>query len=465
MIYQAEPGSFRDRNGRVFYMGDEIWRALSNTALQNWETLSKTNFFRRYVEEGKLVPTEQAEYSRSASAPEPGGWAGYLRHEAIPFLSYPYEWPFGMLKDAAILQLELLLAALNEGMILKDSTPFNIQWVGKDPRHIDIPSFEILKRGEPWTGYHQFCKMFLYPLMLYAYKNVPFHSWIRGSIDGISSEHLNSLFSYRDLIRKGVFTNVFLQSKLERTFQSSKQNMRNDFREAGFSSEFIKLNVKRLKEIIGNLKIGIKKTEWSHYANNTSYTQSDQSAKGNFISGVMKNRRWKMVWDMGCNTGAYSKIASEYSDYVVAMDGDPLAVERLYQSVKADQIPNILPLVVNLADPSPSLGWRLKERKTLAERGKPEMILCLALIHHIVISANIPLNEFIHWLRETNSSLIIEFVTREDEMVQTLLRNKEDNYIDYDGKYFEKTLSASYTILDRKILKDGKRILYFAEPR
>ncbi len=465
MIKQLEPGSFRDRNGRVFYIGEDIWRAISKSALRNWEQLSDTNFYKQFVNDGKLVPTVKVDYVSTALEPEPGGWAGYLKHEPIPFLSYPYEWAFGMLKDAALLHLDLLLAALNERMTIKDSSPFNIQWVGKDPRHIDIPSFESLKEGEPWTGYHQFCKMFLYPLMLYAYKNIPFHPWMRGSIDGISSEHMNSLFSLKDLFRKGVFTNVFLQSKLERSFQNSKENMRDNFRENGFSSELIRQNVKKVKRIVENLESGIKETEWSHYADRTSYTNSDQSVKADFIRKAMQTQQWKLVWDIGSNTGVYSIIASEYSNYVVAMDGDHLAIERFYQSIKTQKRSNILPLVVNLADPSPSIGWRLRERKTLSERGKPELVLCLALIHHIVISANIPLKEFVQWLRELDCVVIIEFVTREDEMVQTLLRNKEDNYTDYDLNFFEKTLQESYNITKKQILKEGKRILFYARPK
>ena len=158
-----EPGSYRDRNGAVFYANGAVYRGISDRALANWESLSAAPFFTDFVTQGKIVATEQAPSSLASAA---GEWAAFLKHERIPFVSYPYEWPFSMLKDAALLHLELMLAALKHGMILKDSSAYNIQWNGAEPVFIDIPSFEVLPKGEPWIGYRQFCELFLYPLML-----------------------------------------------------------------------------------------------------------------------------------------------------------------------------------------------------------------------------------------------------------------------------------------------------------
>jgi ribosomal protein L11 methylase PrmA len=176
-------------------------------------------------------------------------------------------------------------------------------------------------------------------------------------------------------------------------------------------------------------------------------------------------RHWALVWDIGANTGAFSRIAADHADYVVAMDADELAVERMYLSLREQSDSRILPLVVNLADTSPALGWRGMERKSLTERQLPQLTMCLALIHHIVIGANIPLQEFVDWLAELNSAVIIEFISKQDPMVQQLLRNKDDVYEDYDETIFEDSLTRAYTITDKQTLGNGDRILYFAELR
>lgn len=460
---QLEKGSFRDRNGRIFYYKDAVYRTLSHPALKEWELLSSTKFFKQFSGEGKLIQTEQVNANGLFELEPEGNWAGVLKHQTIPFISYPYEWPFGMLKDAALLQLDLLLAAIDEDITLKDASAFNIQWRGSQPVFIDILSFEKLNSGEPWAGYRQFCQMYLYPLFLQAYKNIPFHPWLRGSIDGISPESCRNMMSVRDLFRKGVLTHVYLHALFQANYSQTKKNIKKDLKSFGFNKELIKINAKKLRGIVQSLTWKQAKSEWSDYADNTSYTDVDHKKKVAFISNVTSSRPWNLVWDLGCNTGTYSRIAAKNAKSVVATDFDPLAVEQLYQSIKSEGNTSILPLTINLADASPNLGWRGKERKTLTERGKPELTLALALIHHIVISANIPLKEFIDWLASLQTSLVIEFVTKEDPMVKTLLRNKEDNYTDYEINYFEKCLNESFNVVKKEILDSGTRILYFAE--
>ena len=226
----------------------------------------------------------------------------------------------------------------------------------------------------------------------------------------------------------------------------------------------IKNNVSGLRKLINKMTWGRSRSEWSHYAKEHSYTDTDFEVKKAFVREAAKYRKWSLVWDLGCNTGTFSRIVSENADYVVAMDADQLAVEYLYQELRKEGNKSILPLVGNIADPSPNLGWRGLERRSLADRRKPELTLCLALIHHIVISANIPLGEFIGWLASLGTSLVIEFVTKDDPMVKKLLLNKIDNYDDYETGYFEKSLSESFRIERREALKSGTRILYFAGP-
>ena len=389
--YNVEAGSFRDRNGRVFYNNGNVFRGLSAEALKDWKSLSSKKFLPRLIAEKKLIHTVQVDDLQEFGLYMKNRWAGILKHETIPFISYPYEWSFGMLKDAALLQLELLLAALNEDMILKDSSAFNVQWKGSNPVFIDIPSFMNLEPGEPWVGYRQFCEMFLYPLLLQAYKDVPFQPWLRGNIDGIKVEHCRSLISLRDIFRRGVFLHVFIQSKFQEKYGQTKKDVKRDLISIGFNKEMIERNVNNLKKIIHGMNWKRSASEWANYIKSHSYTDHDHEIKKEFVRDIVKSHSWEMVWDIGCNTGTFSRIALENAKYVVAMDADHLAIDQLYKELNADGCTSILPLVVNLADPSPNLGWRGLERKSLHHRGKPDLILCLALIHHMVISANIPL--------------------------------------------------------------------------
>ena len=460
---QLEPGSYRDRNGAVFYRDGEVFRGISAKALANWERLSAAPFFRELTALGSIVET--ARVQRELEVQFGGDWAAVLEHARIPFVSYPYEWTFGMLKDATLLHLDLLEAALGAGMILKDSSAYNIQWSGAQPVFVDIPSFELMRRGEPWVGYRQFCELFLYPLMMRAYKGVDFRPWLRGNIDGIPAHALRPLLSTRDLARPGVLMHVLAQNALQRRYSSSPRNVRCSLAEAGFDERMIARNVASLKKIVGRMTATGAKTTWADYAKTHSYDDAEFQAKLGFVREAAAHRHWRLVWDLGCNAGMFSRLAAEHADYVVAMDGDWMAVEHLYlgQQGRADR-QKILPLVVNLSDPSPSQGWQGLERKSLPDRGTPDLTLCLALIHHIVIGANIPMREFLSWLASLRTALVIEFVGRDDEMVETLLRNKDDQYADYSLENFEGQLTRHFAIQEKRPLKDGKRWVYFTLP-
>jgi len=461
---EPEPGSYRDRNGAVFYRGERVFRYLSPRALDNWRRLEQAPFFQKLSDEGRVVETHTVD--PLAAGVDLGRWGGIVEHARIPFISYPYEWSFGMLKDAALLHLELMRQALAADMILKDSSAYNVQWNGVRPVFIDIPSFEPLRQGEPWVGYRQFCELFLYPLMLQAYKGADFRPWLRGRVDGIPAEDMRGLMSSRDLLRPGVLLHVAAQAALQKRYSGGGQNVRGALAEAGFGKALIERNVGKLAKLVEGLQPANTKTTWADYDRTHSYDDAELTKKIEFVRRSAATRHWHLAWDLGCNTGTFSRLVAEHSDYVVAMDGDWMAIEHLYQRQKAaDASENILPLVMNLADASPSQGWRNAERKAITERGRPELTLCLALVHHIVISANIPLAEFISWLAGLGTSLVIEFVGREDEMVQTLLANKDDQYDDYHPEIFRDLLSARFDIQSEQPLKGGKRHIYFATVR
>jgi hypothetical protein len=251
---------------------------------------------------GSIVETRDAD---PGLAPEA---AGVIEHTRIPFVSYPYEWTFGMLKDAALLHLDLMRDALAAGMILKDATPYNVQWRGMQPVFIDIPSFEPLGRGEPWVGYRQFCELFLYPLMLQAYKGVDFRPWLRGRIDGIPAEEMHRLMSGRDLLRPGVLLHVAAQSALQRRYEGSGRDMRGSLARAGFDKSLIVNNVAKLRTLVAKLSPGRDRTQWSDYDRTHSYDAAEFEQKAAFVRDAAATRHWQRAWDIGCNTGTFSRI-------------------------------------------------------------------------------------------------------------------------------------------------------------
>ena len=459
-----EPGSFRDRTARVFYHQGRIFRGLTGAAFEEWQALSATGFFRRFTASGGIVPTAQRELSSVPLSPGDHHWTAVLEHERIPFVSYPYEWSFEMLKDAAILQLDLILAALDEGISLKDASAYNVQWKGAAPVFVDVASFRRRPAGEPWVGYRQFCQMFLYPLLLQAYRGVPFQPWLRGSLDGLDAEVCLRMLGARDYLRAGVLAHVVLQARAQRAYASTTRNVRADLRAAGFDSRLIKANAARLRALVAGLTWTPQRSTWSDYVHCGHYEAADAAQKAEFVRAAAGARERDLAWDLGCNVGIFSRIVAERAKYVVAMDADGVAVDRLYRALKAEGVRTILPLVVNLTDPSPDLGWRNLERKRLSGRGRPDLVLCLALIHHVVIGGNIPLAEFLDWLRSLDADLIIEFVTREDPMVITLLRNKEDQYADYQQAVFDREVAARFAVASRQPLGSGTRIMYDLRP-
>ncbi len=474
VTFQTEEGSFRDREGRVFYAEGRVFRALSPVAEAEWQALEKTSFFARLVADGKVIPTRPADWSREQLAELAGfsdRWTTALEHDRLPFISYPYEWTFHMLRDAALLQLELLEAALDEDMMLKDATPYNIQWRGARPVFIDIPSFERWRQGEPWIGYQQFCRLFLFPLMMTAYRGLPFAPWLRGAIDGLTPKECSDLLSWRDLVRPGVLVDVYLQAKLQKGPSGNgpseaPERTTDDLKRAGFSKPMILNNLGRLRKVVSKLSWGEQRSEWSDYAAQNSYDDENRRIKRDFVEQAMAGRTWQLAWDIGCNTGEYSRLAALHSRSVVAFDADHLAVDRLYLELKAssDGPDNILPLVVNLADPSPALGWRHGERKALSRRNQPDFILCLAVLHHLVISANVPLPEVVEYFAQFDAHLVIEFVTKSDPMVHKLLAHRQDIFHDYELEVFEAALARHFDVLKKTTFHNNTRILFFVGP-
>lgn len=463
-VTDVEPASFRDPANQVFYADGRVLRGLRGAAVDDWRALSATDFFGRMVTEGKLCATEPAEQF--------DGFDLTLRHERIPFVSYPYEWTFSMLRDAALLHLELLEAALAERVTTKDGSAYNLQWRGTQPTFIDIGSFERLREGEPWAGYRQFCQTMLYPLMLTAHLGVEFQPWLRAQIDGIEPAQLRRLLGGGKRWKAGVLKHVHLhdavQSRLARTSSSA---MREEMKAAGYSTELVVATVRGLRKLVRRLEWQPPASHWQEYRETCSYSDADRDAKLTFVGAALAEAgEQELVLDLGANDGAYSRLAAGYARQVVAVESDHAVTDTLYRQLRDrpehERDQRILPLVMDLADPSPGGGWRSRERAGFADRSDADTVLALALVHHLAIGRNVPLPEVIDALAGLGRRLVVEFVDPADPMAQRLLANKPAGMFgDYRREVFEHLLAQRFTIARREELPSGTRTLYAGVPR
>lgn len=434
---------------------DAVYRALDEEAAADWRALAASPL----AGDPRIVATTEA-----AEAPE--GWSLLLRHERVPFVSYPYEWPFSLLKRAALLQLDLLAAAVEAGLMVKDGTPYNVQFRGTEPVFIDVGSFERLREGEPWAGYRQFCGLYLFPLMLQAFRDVPYQPWLRGSLEGMAPAELRNLLRLRDRFHRGVTTHVVLHARLERRYADRPREVRSELRRAGFRKELVLANARGLRRVVDRLEWKGSSAAWGDYGTSNSYSDEDAAAKAQFVREAVERVAPRLVWDLGCNDGAYARVAAERAETVVAMDGDQPVVDRLARELAAEGNTTILPLVVDLADPSPDRGWRGAERAALPVRGTPDLALALALVHHLAISRNVPLAEIADWLVSLGGSVVVEWVDPADPMARRLLDAKRPGlHGDYTQERWEQLLVERFDVELRRPRSDGLRTLYLARPK
>ena len=454
-------GSFRDPDGYIVRQSNRVFRVILPGAVKRWRQFLSSGLASDLLSAGLLVDTREVE--SNSLDPEfhvpPGSIV--LEHERIPFVSYPYEWTFTMLRDAALLQLEILDRALRHNWLLKDATPYNVQFLRLKPVFIDVLSFTPLLAGDCWVGYNQFCRMMLYPLMLEAYKQIPFQPWLRAELEGIDPVIFNRMFSGFARWRPGVLSDVTAQAYLQQKFASAGSSVRQQVRSAGMTPQMIARNLQRLRKLLLRLRGPSQRTDWSNYSR-THYGDDALAGKEAFVSDSVVGRQFALAWDLGCNDGRFSRIVGTAAQTVVAMDSDEGSIERLYGELRKDRRTNILPLMMNIANPSPSQGWAGSERASVIERGRPDLSLVLALVHHLVINANVPLAALVRWLAETTRELVIEFISKDDAKVRLLLLNKEDTYTDYNRETFEQYLQQSFRIQARAELPGGTRFLYRA---
>jgi len=456
----ADSGSFRDRQGRVYRHGGRIIRGLDAAALGNYRLLSESRFYGAALEAGRIVATrELAAADNPLPASVTGAWAGFLEHRRVPVVSYPYEWTFTMLRDAALLQLDLLAEALAEDFTTKDATPYNVQFVERRPVFIDVPSFQPLAPGRPWAGYRQFCELYLFPLMLQAYRGLDFQPYLRASIDGIGLQQAARLLGKGAALRRGVTTHVKLQAWMDRRYGGAGVDVKANLKEAGFNKSLILANVRKMRRLVAGLEWDAAGSEWVDYAEFHNYSEADLDQKAAFVADCVRELQPTSTWDLGCNRGRFAKIAAQAGGQVLALDVDHASLDRLYRDTGMPA--NVLPLLQNVLDPSPNRGWRNAERPELAARDRPDLVLCLALLHHVVIGGNVPLAEFVDWFAALAPAAVIEFVERDDDKVRALLRNRDDIYSDYDPANFKAQLQRHFTVRRKLTLSSGLRHIYF----
>ena len=449
---------------RVFVGDDGVWRGMSKEALADYEALAESRFFSDAMARGDIVGTERVDDDSL-----PGDWAGVLRHDRIDVLSYPYEWPFEMLRDAALLQIRLTRAALAEKLITKDASAYNVQFVGTKPVFIDIGSFERLRGGEPWPGYRQFCELFLNPLLVQALLDVPFQPLLRGSVHGISPTIAADLLRGEGRFTKGVFTNVKLHAKAERKYADAdrERDIKAELKRAGFAPGLIDAQLKNLEKAITGLKWRKQDSTWSDYSDRAHYDDQDLGAKERFVAASVESRSPGRVLDLGANDGHFSRLALQAgAASVVAVDSDDLVVDRLYRDLRREGERRVLPLVLDLSDPSPALGWRSRERPAFVERVRPDLVLCLAVVHHLALTNTVPLGEIVAFLADFGAPLVVEFPHHDDVMASRLLARKRTGVFDaYNRENWERVLRSRFTVLTTETLPGGTRTLYHCAAR
>lgn len=450
-------GSFRDPDGRVFLRDGKVLRGLSPFGAAEWKAASAAPFYQAAVAAGRMVRSDE----RPAEAP----WALVLEHERVPAVSFPYEWGFGMLKDAALLTLDLQLTALAEGFTLKDGSPYNVQFLGTKPVFIDVGSLERNRPGSVWAGYRQFCEQFLYPLMLRAHRGIPHAPWLRGRLAGVTAADARRLLGLRASLKPGVFAHVHLQSRLQERHQADEADLRLELAAAGAGPELVAAGLRGLRTVVADLAWEPPASAWSGYGCGEHYSEPDLKTKDSFVRAAAAARPRRLAWDLGANRGDYSRALAESAGTVLALDADAAVHEHLYRTLKETGEARILPLNLDLADPSPDQGWRGAERPRLERRAAPDFVLALAVLHHLRLGAGVPTAELVAWLASLGAEAVVEFVAKEDVAAKRLLARKDDRYGDWTRAAFEAALAPRFVTVRSAELNGGLRVLYRLRPR
>jgi hypothetical protein len=450
--FQKCASSFRDPSGFVFWKDGALYRQINISYRTDYDSLRDSGLYTKLIDEGLLIPHREV----TTEFPATENIYKVIQPELIPFISYPYEWCFGQLKSAALTTLNIQKKAMSCGLTLKDASSYNIQFHHGRPVLIDTLSFEKNKEGTPWIAYRQFCQHFLAPLALMSRKDIRLNQLLRVYLDGIPLDLTSELLPFSTKLNFPLLLHIHLHAKSQKIF-ANRGSLSNKKRTG--ENSLLGL-IDSLESAVTSLTWNPGKSEWSDYYDETNYSSEAFMEKKEIVSSYLTKAGSKDLWDLGANTGVFSRIASSMGIQTVSFDIDSAAVERNYIRCQRDNESCILPLQLDITNPSPGIGWENLERMTLAERGPVDAILALALIHHLAIANNIPLDSIAEYFSKLCHTLIIEFVPKEDSQAQRLLQSREDIFDKYDQSNFELIFSEFFTIVKTDKIKNTKRVMY-----
>jgi hypothetical protein len=448
---QPLPSSFRDPSGFVFEKDGSIYRQVNEIFKEDFDHFINSGCYDHLVKKGLLIPHEELQGNLSGA----NHWYKTLKPQRIPFISYPYEWSFDMLKDAALLTLQLVEECIPFGVMLKDASPYNVQWLNGKMIFIDSLSFEKYDSSKPWIAYRQFCESFLSPLSLMRFSKQPLQAMMLAWPDGIPISVTKSLLPWRSRF----FFYTFLHIHLHERFTAATKSTHNP--KTQFTEKKLSNLISSLKSMIHSSEWKGKQSVWENYYSEASQRSDYLQQKKNIISQWLGElEAVGSAVDLGANEGAFSFLLSQQQIQTISCDLDHTAINNLYKKILSEKVENILPLVLDLAHPSPAIGLNNKERLSFIERTKVDLALALALIHHLAIGKNIPFDKIAELLASLSNYLIIEFVPKQDEKVEFMLKQKEDIYADYSEENFINSFTEYFSVLKKQGIAASGRTLY-----
>ena len=431
-----------------------VYRQINRCYADDWRALVRSGLVDELAGAGLMISHEDA----PEVAPLTDDGFLVIRPRQLEFISYPYEWTFSQLKDAALCTLAIQERALGRGMTLKDASAYNIQFVDGRPTLIDSLSFEPLAVDEPWVAYRQFCEHFVAPLALMAYRDVRLGLLLRPMLDGLPLDLAAALLPGRTRFRPGLAAHVHLHARAQRGGTGSGGGTGQPRRRVSDTGRRAVLD--SLRRTIEGLRWQPDRTTWANYTTTTSYSPAAAAAKQRLVAEMLSRTGPGRVWDLGANDATYSAIAAATGRSVIALDSDAGAMERAYRRVRAGELNGVQPFVVNLTNPSPAIGWALAERRSLVDRGPAPTVMALALVHHLAIGANVPLPFIAAFFGEIGQELIVEFVPKDDPQTMSMLTSRRDVFPDYTLEGFRAAFSTRFDLVEEAAIDDSKRTLF-----
>ena len=453
--FNIENSSFRDKSGFLFYQNNILYRLIDISYKEHYDHLINSELYNKLSEKNLLIAHEEINDLKLDH-----DYYKIIKPEKIPFISYPYEWSFSQLKDAALLTLRIQKGAMKYGMTLKDGSAYNIQFLNGKPILIDTLSFELYEDGQIWKPYKQFCQHFLAPLALMSKKDIRLNLLSKTFIDGIPLDLTAKLLPKTTFGNFGLMAHIHAHAKSQKHYEDKEDTT---IKEQTISKRSFEGLIENLESSIKKMTWNEDKTEWGDYYSDTNYSEKSFEEKKKIISSAIETINPKIVWDLGANTGIFSRLASNQGIDTISFDIDPLAVERNYLESTKNNEQNILPLISDLTNPSSNIGWNNDERQSFLERGPADLVFALALVHHLAISNNVPINKIAEFFSTISKSLIIEFIPKSDSQVKRLLSTREDIFENYNEQNFKEEFSKFFKIISSKKLDDSQRTIYIME--